>query len=536
MTAPIFILGCHRSGTSAVAGLLHDACGVQMGELMPATIDNPNGYFEALGVVNAHRDLLSQMERDWSCPPKTFRPGFFDLTALEEQIALHREITGVWAMKDPRSMFLLHAWAHLHPEPVRLVAVTRPPADTIMSIERRDGIRQDRAEAIVEAHVGRLAEIAAKVPLPLVHFSDDADDVLQQVRALAGSLDLKWNDEAAKSFFDSKLVRNRNPLRSSSPVHDKLLRHALTPGASKVPSINLRTLRLTSGPDRPLETHLAVRHAVQRNELWEMANFATSPHPYVAEFLLDGARLGGTKRPRIEKLDQLVVTSPLTVGASLIDLEQRPDGVIAHGILAGRLEEDIEFFLRSVHVATQPLADLVVDVPAVSGKGLPTLKPELVAVPKASAVRTIAEGCGWDHVETRRISPGRLGIAFRKRVLTDNELIPVVTDLLASVDRLRGMDKRLSSVEAQLESVDGIGPQLKALVQQFETIGDGLNGGVMRLAAIDDKALQSVRRRAESAERDLARLRNRRSVKLALLLARPFRRPFRAIRTWKSRR
>ena len=113
MSEPIFILGCHRSGTSVVAGLLYKACGVSMGELMPPTEDNPMGYFEALGVVDAHRDLLAQMERDWTCPPSTFRPGQLDLTALAEQVDIHKQLAGVWAMKDPRSMFLLPAWSHL---------------------------------------------------------------------------------------------------------------------------------------------------------------------------------------------------------------------------------------------------------------------------------------------------------------------------------------------------------------------------------------------------------------------------------------
>ena len=137
MSEPIFVLGCHRSGTSVVAGLLHRACGVSMGELMPPTEDNPLGYFEALGVVDAHRDLLGQMERDWTCPPSTFRPGMLDLSTLEEQVEIHKQLPGVWAMKDPRSMFLLPAWSHLGIDRVRLVAVVRPPADTIRSIEKR---------------------------------------------------------------------------------------------------------------------------------------------------------------------------------------------------------------------------------------------------------------------------------------------------------------------------------------------------------------------------------------------------------------
>ena len=226
MSEPIFILGCHRSGTSVVAGFLYKACGVSMGELMPPTEDNPMGYFEALGVVDAHRDILTQMERDWTCPPSNFRPGQLDLTALAEQVDIHKQMAGVWAMKDPRSMFLLPAWSHLGLDRVRLIAVVRPPADTVRSIEKRDNIRQDKAEAIVEAYMARLIEIAEKVPLPVLQFPGKGDSLLGQVRDVAAALDLSWDEEAARDLFDHSLVRNQSTLRDTSPTYDLLLEKA----------------------------------------------------------------------------------------------------------------------------------------------------------------------------------------------------------------------------------------------------------------------------------------------------------------------
>ena len=76
------------------------------------------------------------MERDWTCPPSTFRPGQLDLTALAEQVDIHKQLAGVWAMKDPRSMFLLPAWSHLGMDRVRLIAVVRPPAGSLVSWTR----------------------------------------------------------------------------------------------------------------------------------------------------------------------------------------------------------------------------------------------------------------------------------------------------------------------------------------------------------------------------------------------------------------
>ena len=514
MSEPIFVLGCHRSGTSVVAGLLHRACGVSMGELMPPTDDNPMGYFEALGVVDAHRDLLAQMERDWTCPPSTFRPGLLDLAALQEQVEVHAKLPDVWAMKDPRSMFLLPAWSHLGVDRVRLVAVVRPSADTVRSIEKRDQIREDRAEAIVEAYLRRLVEIAEKVPLPVIRFPGDGDSLITQVRDLAAALDLSWDEEAARGFFDESLVRNRSPLRDSTPTYDALVKKARYP--KKVPPINLRSLKLASEPEWPLETHLGPRFGQHRNQLWDMAQFTTDAKPEIVEVVPEGARAGGGRLGAT--VHQL--KSPLMVGATLMQAGSRPHGVIAQGILAGHSLSEIEFFFRSVYVNSHPMAELVVDVPDPRGEGLLNVTPPPIDHPRPSRVQEIAAQSGWDHVVTQRLSPGRSGIMFRKKVLTDTELIPVVTDLIASTQRIHTIDQRLSAIESRLAG--------SRLVP-----GGGASGPP---ASSEPGSLEAERKRADDAERALDRLRNRRSVKVALALAKPSRGAFRTIRSWKKSR
>lgn len=506
MTEPIFVLGCHRSGTSVVAGLLYKACGVSMGELMPPTDDNPLGYFEALGVVEAHRDLLGQMERDWTCPPSTFRPGLLDLSSLAEQVDIHKQLPNVWAMKDPRSMFLLPAWSHLGVDRVRLIAVVRPPADTVRSIEARDNIRQDRAEAIVDAYLRRLSEIAEKVPLPVIRFPGNGDSLITQVRDLAASLDLPWDEEAARLFFDESLVRNRSQLRDTSPAYDDLIHKARFP--RKVPAINLRSLRLASEPEWPLETHLGVRHARQRNELWEMTHFSTDPEPEVVEVMLEGARLGGTVRPGV-KLHQLEVKTPLAMGAVILGHGLRPHGVVGHGLLAKRSISELDYMFRSLYLCTDPFGELVLDAPDPEGNGLLNASPAPVDDPSPSRVIEVATQCGWDHVTTQRVSPGRSGIVFRKRILTDTELIPVVTDVIASLQRVHAIEQKI--------------------------------GAVVRSQGVDFKqqapsSLEAERKRADDAERALKRLQSRRSVRLALAVARPFRGMFRTVRSWKKKR
>ena len=108
---------------------------------------------------------------------------------------------------------------------------------------------------------------------------------------------------------------------------------------------------------------------------------------------------------------------------------------------------------------------------------------------------------------------------FRKRVLTDSELIPVVTDLIANIGRLHAFDQRLSFVEGY-----------------FGLDEKHLDDAARPIEGEELRALEAERKRADEAERALYRLRNRRSVKVALALARPFRGLFQTVRSWKKRR
>src|ERR1700677_613707 len=61
----LVVLGMHRSGTSALTGMLHHL-GVVLGEhLMPATADNPRGYWEHADIVKAHERLMAALGWGW---------------------------------------------------------------------------------------------------------------------------------------------------------------------------------------------------------------------------------------------------------------------------------------------------------------------------------------------------------------------------------------------------------------------------------------------------------------------------------------
>ena len=72
----ILVLGMHRSGTSALAGVL-SLCGASLpATLLPPADYNPKGFFESGAIVRAHQRLLAELEFSWDdSVPTTRRVG-----------------------------------------------------------------------------------------------------------------------------------------------------------------------------------------------------------------------------------------------------------------------------------------------------------------------------------------------------------------------------------------------------------------------------------------------------------------------------
>lgn len=141
---PVAILGMHRSGTSMVAKLLHDA-GLNMGaadELMPPAEENPEGFYEHLAFVRLNDEVLNAAGAGWDCPPPTgvnwaserFAPFRERARLLAGQFAGH----AVWGWKDPRTSLTFPFWRSALGS-VKAIAVVRNPLEVVTSLHRRNG-------------------------------------------------------------------------------------------------------------------------------------------------------------------------------------------------------------------------------------------------------------------------------------------------------------------------------------------------------------------------------------------------------------
>ena len=123
-----------RSGSSLVTQLLH-RCGLNLGppeQLMPASIDNTDGYWENLRFVRLNERLLAANGGTWFAPPATLRPTP-EITAAAKSILAQFDGQEPWVWKDPRNALTLPFWKTLLPSMKVLVCV-RHPAETASSL------------------------------------------------------------------------------------------------------------------------------------------------------------------------------------------------------------------------------------------------------------------------------------------------------------------------------------------------------------------------------------------------------------------
>jgi hypothetical protein len=142
----VFVLGMHRSGTSAAARLVNllgvPTCVEE--DLLVTNHDNPKGFWESASMTAFNDRLLDALDCDWTCPgalaPGWESSGALDAARSEAAAAFRRAFpTEQWIWKDPRNCVTLRFWIGvLDVDPV-VVLVHRSPLEVAASLASRDG-------------------------------------------------------------------------------------------------------------------------------------------------------------------------------------------------------------------------------------------------------------------------------------------------------------------------------------------------------------------------------------------------------------
>lgn len=220
----LFILGMHRSGTSALARVVN-LLGANLGnDLMAAAADNKKGFFEHEPIVAIHEQLLTELGSHWS--DSTPLPKGWQKTkaakAAQKKLGtiIDKEFakSDLWALKDPRQCRLMDLWFPLlkkrRIQPHFIIAY-RHPQEVAASLEARDGINPESAyEAWLSYTVEALLS-ALDYPYSIVSYDELMENWQPAMERVGKELSIEWpikTEEAAKkinSFLSPKLRHHK---------------------------------------------------------------------------------------------------------------------------------------------------------------------------------------------------------------------------------------------------------------------------------------------------------------------------------------
>ena len=262
-TRAILVLGMHRSGTSALAGMLH-LMGAQVGEadtlLPPHPTDNPTGYWERTELNGIHDELLALGGHQWNTLAG-FDPHKLDMETSAEplqrlqRLVKHLDSAGKpWLAKDPRLCLFLPQWRAMLGEPACVVAV-RNPGDIAASMTTgpRGTFTSTFLIALWEKYLSTLLrDLQGHRALFVSYDALLADPQAQCTRMLHGLRDLGVEDLHEPSggpdaFLDARLRRSRARPHVALSASQERLRRWLDEQCKAPGPVDVRDVSDTTG-------------------------------------------------------------------------------------------------------------------------------------------------------------------------------------------------------------------------------------------------------------------------------------------------
>jgi hypothetical protein len=224
----VIVLGMHRSGTSALAGLLAEL-GVFMGARLFDAQEgvNDKGFYENERVVRLNDRVLDRLGARWD-QPNLFQPGDSDLSgtqdlASERDTLLSTEYSDrpLWGMKDPRLCLLASFWleglARLNHR-IHYLVMVREPGQVVSSLSKRDGFCEEKSLMLWLNYTYHSLRWSRRGSSTVITFSELLADPGAVSSCIREALGIESSPENAPSFIEQKLNRSANHSLGSFPV------------------------------------------------------------------------------------------------------------------------------------------------------------------------------------------------------------------------------------------------------------------------------------------------------------------------------
>jgi glycosyltransferase involved in cell wall biosynthesis len=191
----IFVLGSHRSGTSALTRLLN-MMGAYFGPeglSVRPNRENPKGFWERRDIRDLDNALLASVGADWhriarfdpeGIPEAAQRSFAGNLRPLLVDLDAHRP----WVAKDPRFCLVFPEWKRLLEVPV-CVVIYRNPLQAARSLQVRNGFPLHFGLALWEKYTCLALNASQDVPRTLVSHTQLFSDPMATLRRLHSELE-----------------------------------------------------------------------------------------------------------------------------------------------------------------------------------------------------------------------------------------------------------------------------------------------------------------------------------------------------------
>lgn len=215
----LIVLGMHRSGTSALAGVVGHLGAALPQDLMAGTEMNAKGFFESNRIMKLNDSLLDAAGTTW-WDPRRFPDDWLDSDAAEpflaeavDTLALDYGEAPVFVMKDPRVCRLMPFWrkalTRFGARPL-VIHTHRPPLDVAPSLTRWTGYDAEYGLLLWERHILDAEAESRDLPRAFTCYDSLLTDWRSEMVRIAQVLDFAWPcpPETVQSVVDDFLSRD----------------------------------------------------------------------------------------------------------------------------------------------------------------------------------------------------------------------------------------------------------------------------------------------------------------------------------------
>ncbi|MEI9417594.1 sulfotransferase family protein [Mesorhizobium sp. Cs1321R2N1] len=215
----ILILGMHRSGTSALGGVINALGATGPKNLLPANSHNPTGYWESARLNLANDDLLASANSSWH-DWRALDPQWMQSRAAERHRHKIRAVLGnefgdepLFFVKDPRicrfASFISSILAEMEVDTVAFLPI-RNPLEVALSLKRRDGLPMAKSLLLWLRHVLEAEHQSRDMPRHFLRHEDFRTDCRRQLNHAADETGVIWPAPSSQSDIEIEKFLNED--------------------------------------------------------------------------------------------------------------------------------------------------------------------------------------------------------------------------------------------------------------------------------------------------------------------------------------